>query len=58
MPVVNLGQKYAFNPAGAEQWLSYLLVAAGWVLATTIAASAAGTATSAEIGGASGRERV
>jgi hypothetical protein len=41
MPVVNLGQKYAFNPSGAEQWLSYLLVAAGWVLATTIATSAA-----------------
>jgi hypothetical protein len=41
LPVVNLGQKYAFNPAGAEQWLSYLLVAAGWVLATTIATSAA-----------------
>jgi hypothetical protein len=41
LPVVDLGQKHAFNPAGAEQWLSYLLVAAGWVLATTIAASAA-----------------
>lgn len=27
LPVVNLGQKYAFNPAGAEQWLSYVLVA-------------------------------
>jgi hypothetical protein len=41
LPVVNLGQKYAFNPSGAEQWLSYLLVAGGWVLATTIATSAA-----------------
>jgi hypothetical protein len=41
LPVVDLGQKHAFNPGGAEQWLSYLLVAAGWVLATTIAASAA-----------------
>jgi hypothetical protein len=41
LPVVDLGQKNAFNPAGAEQWLSYLLVAAGWVLVTTIAASAA-----------------
>ena len=39
MPVVNLGQKYAYNPAGFEQWLSYLLIAAGWILATTIAAS-------------------
>jgi len=41
LPVINLGQKYAFNPAGAEQWLSYALVAAGLVLATTIAAGAA-----------------
>ncbi len=28
LPVVNLGQRYAFNPGGAEQWLSYLLIAA------------------------------
>jgi hypothetical protein len=41
LPVVDLGQKHAFNPAGAEQWLSYLLIAAGWVLVTTVAAGAA-----------------
>ena len=41
LPVVNLGQRYAFNPGGAEQWLSYLLIAAGWTLATTVAAGAA-----------------
>jgi hypothetical protein len=41
LPVVNLGQKYAFNPGGAEQWLSYVLIAAGWTLATTVAAGAA-----------------
>jgi hypothetical protein len=41
LPVVDLGQKHAFNPAGAEQWLSYLLTGAGWVLATTVAAGAA-----------------
>jgi len=41
LPVVNLGQKYAFNPGGAEQWLSYLFIAAGWTLATTVAAGAA-----------------
>ena len=39
LPVVNLGQKYAFSPTGLEQWLSYLLIAAGWILATTIAAA-------------------
>lgn len=41
LPIVDLGQGGAFNPAGAEQWFSYLLVAAGWVLATTIAAGIA-----------------
>jgi hypothetical protein len=41
LPVVNLGQKYAFNPSGAEQWLTYLLIAGGWILVTTIAAGAA-----------------
>lgn len=41
LPVVNLGQKYAFNPGGAEQWLSYFFIAAGWTLATTVAAGVA-----------------
>ena len=41
LPVVDLGQKYAYNPAGIEQWLSYLLIAAGWILASTIAAGVA-----------------
>jgi hypothetical protein len=41
LPVVNLGQKYAFNPGGAEQWLSYFLITAGWKLATTVATGVA-----------------
>jgi len=41
LPVINLGQKYAFNPDGLEQWFSYLLIAAGWILATTIIAALA-----------------
>lgn len=41
LPVANLGQKDAFNPAGPEQWLAYFLTVAGWVLATTVAAGAA-----------------
>lgn len=41
LPVVDLGQKHAFNPAGAPQWLSYVLIAAGWILATTVARAAA-----------------
>lgn len=41
LPVVNLGLKYEFNPADGEQWLSYILMAAGWILATTVAAGVA-----------------
>jgi hypothetical protein len=41
LPIVDLGQQNAFNPAGIQQWLSYLLVSAGWILATTIAAGIA-----------------
>ena len=41
LPIVDLGQEHAFNPSGVEQWFSYLLIAAGWVLATTIAAGVA-----------------
>jgi hypothetical protein len=38
LPIVDLGQERAFQPAGGQQWLGYLLIAAGWLLATTIAA--------------------
>jgi hypothetical protein len=41
LPIVSLGQKSSFNPTGLEQWLSYLLVAAGWLLASTIATAIA-----------------
>jgi hypothetical protein len=37
----DFGEKYAFNPGGPEQWLSYFFIAAGWTLATTVAAGAA-----------------
>jgi hypothetical protein len=43
LPIVDLGQERAFNPAGAAQWFSYFLIAAGWILATTIAAGVART---------------
>jgi hypothetical protein len=32
---------FGFRSGGAEQWLSYVLIAAGWTLATTVAAGAA-----------------
>lgn len=36
LPIIDFGQEKAFRPQGGYQWLSYLLVAAGWLLATTI----------------------
>ncbi|MEW2360132.1 hypothetical protein [Spirillospora sp. NPDC029432] len=41
LPLVDLGQERAFNPAGGHQWFSYALVAAGWILVTVIAAAVA-----------------
>ncbi|MFE2536664.1 hypothetical protein [Streptomyces sp. NPDC059371] len=38
VPVVSFGQEQAFNPHGWQQLLAAALVAAGWILATTIAA--------------------
>ena len=43
LPVVDLGQKHSFDPTGVFQWLSYLFIAAGWILVTTIAAGIART---------------
>ncbi|TWG07001.1 hypothetical protein FHX80_115502 [Streptomyces brevispora] len=37
-PLVDFGQEKAFDPQGRHQWLSYLLIVTGWLLATTIAA--------------------
>ncbi len=36
LPIFSYGQQSAFQPAGAYQWLSYGLITAGWILATTI----------------------
>lgn len=38
LPIIGFGQESAFAPDGGHQWLSYLLVATGWVLVTTVAA--------------------
>lgn len=37
LPIIDFGQAHAFNPHGIEQWLSYVLIVAGWTLATTAA---------------------
>ncbi|MFJ9036820.1 oxidoreductase [Streptomyces sp. NPDC102406] len=38
LPIIGFGQKAAFAPHGAGQWLAYALTTAGWVLATTVTA--------------------
>ncbi|MEV0171489.1 membrane-associated oxidoreductase [Streptomyces sp. NPDC050803] len=38
VPVITFGQEGAFAPQGGYQWLSYVLVLTGWILATTILA--------------------
>ncbi|MFJ8012254.1 membrane-associated oxidoreductase [Streptomyces sp. NPDC096339] len=35
LPIIGFGQEQAFAPAGWYQWLSYLLIVTGWILATT-----------------------
>ncbi|MFI0816753.1 hypothetical protein ACH4TX_09595 [Streptomyces sp. NPDC021098] len=37
-PIIGFGQEDASAPRGGYQWLSYLLIVTGWVLATTTAA--------------------
>ena len=41
LPVINFGQGRAYVATGGYQWVAYLLTAAGWILATTIAAGVA-----------------
>ncbi|MET8811750.1 membrane-associated oxidoreductase [Streptomyces sp. NPDC004549] len=36
LPVIGFGQESAFAPRGWYQWLSYVLIITGWILATTI----------------------
>ena len=38
LPIAGFGQRNAFNPHGLHHWLAAALIAAGWILATTIAA--------------------
>ncbi|MGH3263369.1 MAG: hypothetical protein ACRDNS_15405 [Trebonia sp.] len=41
VPLVNFGLRGAYDPQGPQRWLAYLLIAVGWVFATTIAAGIA-----------------
>ncbi|MFJ8147941.1 membrane-associated oxidoreductase [Streptomyces sp. NPDC096048] len=38
LPVISFGQESAFAPEGWHQYLSYLLIVMGWILATTVVA--------------------
>src|SRR5699024_10850375 len=38
VPIVDLGQETTWRDVGASQWISLLLTASGWLLATTVAA--------------------
>ncbi|WP_455351555.1 membrane-associated oxidoreductase [Streptomyces sp. SYSU K217416] len=38
LPIIDFGQEKAYRPDGGYQWLSYVLIVTGWILATTIAA--------------------
>lgn len=40
LPIVDFHQETAYTPRGVTVWVAYLLIASGWVLATTIAAGA------------------
>ncbi|MFI8191308.1 membrane-associated oxidoreductase [Streptomyces sp. NPDC085946] len=43
LPVISFGQEPAFAPEGGYQTLAYVLVLAGWVLVTTVAAGVSRT---------------
>lgn len=40
VPIVNLGHQGRWHMAGADMWVSSGMIAAGWILATTVAAGA------------------
>ncbi len=35
---IDLGRQSAWRPVGSTEWVGYGLVAAGWILATTVVA--------------------
>ncbi|MGW3426527.1 membrane-associated oxidoreductase [Streptomyces melanosporofaciens] len=38
LPVIDFGQERAFQPTGPTQWIAWLLIGGGWLLATALAA--------------------
>ncbi|WP_203910703.1 hypothetical protein [Rhizocola hellebori] len=41
LPLIDLGQEKSFEPQEVNRWLTYTLVAVGWILVTTVAAGVA-----------------
>jgi hypothetical protein len=39
LPVIDFQQEDTFTPQGIQAWLGFLLIAAGWILTTTVAAA-------------------
>jgi hypothetical protein len=40
LPIIDLGQDNMWRMVGPSQWIADVLIAAGWILATTVAAGA------------------
>ena len=38
VPIINLGHDQMWRATGGSQWITVALIAAGWILATTVAA--------------------
>jgi hypothetical protein len=41
LPLIDLGQEKSFEPLDSNRWLTYALIAVGWILVTTVAAGVA-----------------
>src|SRR5271154_1059195 len=39
LPVIDFQEENIFTPQGPQAWLAFCLIAAGWILATTVTAS-------------------
>jgi hypothetical protein len=43
LPLIDLGPKKSVEPQDTNHWLTYTLIAVGWILVTTLAAGVAGS---------------
>jgi hypothetical protein len=45
LPIIDFGQEHAYTPQGWQRWVAYLLIATGWLLASTVTAGLTRTLT-------------